>query len=219
MPNKIFHYLLQRQDLHPVLVDVGASGAPPEIWKDIAQESVYVGFDPDLREISEKKDNSFSKALIINEAVASNEVSNKVLFYFTKSPLCSSTLQPDQKSLSNFLFSELFFVERTAEVNSTTLDKVMKDLNLSRLDWLKLDTQGTDLRIFNSLEEGFCSRVLALDIEPGLIDAYQGEDLFVDAHRDLVKNGFWLSNLNVGGTAKIKKSTLNTIISENKNIN
>ena len=61
----------------------------------------------------------------------------------------------------------------------------MDRLSLSGIDWLKTDSQGTDLRIFNSLRPEVRSRVLAIDIEPGLIDAYVGEDLFVDAHKEL----------------------------------
>jgi hypothetical protein len=50
--------------------------------------------------------------------------------------------------------------------------------------------------------------VLALDLEPGLIHAYQGEDGFADAHRRLTSEGFWLSNLDVKGTVRMRQSTL-----------
>jgi hypothetical protein len=63
-----------------------------------------------------------------------------------------------------------------------------------------------------SLGDQVRQTVLALDIEPGLIDAYQGEDLFMDAHRALVREGFWLSNLNIGGAARIRSSTLSELI-------
>jgi hypothetical protein len=63
------------------------------------------------------------------------------------------------------------------------------------------------------------SRVLAIDIEPGLIDAYVGEDLFVDAHKELTQNGFWLSDLNVCGAVRMRKSAVNEIATINKDIN
>jgi FkbM family methyltransferase len=211
--------LLVSDNIHPVLVDVGASSGTPEIWNLIAPQSVYVGFDPDLREIRELQDGRFWKAIIVNEAVTDAKTSEEVEFYLTKSPYCSSTLKPDTESLSNFLFADLFLVERCAKVQATSLDSVMNRLALSRIDWLKTDSQGTDLRIFNSLTPEVRSRVLAIDIEPGLIDAYVGEDLFVDAHKDLTQNGFWLSNVNICGAVRMRKSAVNEIAAVNKNLN
>ena len=211
--------LLVSHNIHPVLVDVGASGSTPEIWNLIARQSLYVGFDPDLREITELQDGRFWRAIIVNEAVTNDKTSEEVEFYLTKSPYCSSTLKPDTESLSNFLFSDLFLVERCAKVQATSLDSVMNRLSLSGIDWLKTDSQGTDLRIFNSLTPEVRSRVLAIDIEPGLIDAYVGEDLFVDAHKDLTQNGFWLSDVNVCGAVRMRKSAVNEIAAVNKDIN
>ena len=203
--------LLSELDIHPVLIDVGASGTTPEIWDSIAKHSIYVGFDPDLREIQELPDGRFHKAIIVNEAITTKEDSAEVLFYLTKSPFCSSVLKPDSKSLSNFIFSDYFTIERETPVRATTLNSIIERLSLRGVDWLKTDSQGTDFRIFNSLSKDIRSKVLALDIEPGFIDAYLGEDLFVDAHKSLVKQGFWLSNLKVCGEVRLKKTTLDKL--------
>jgi len=82
---------------------------------------------------------------------------------------------------------------------------------LPQIDWLKIDSQGTDLRIFDGLNNEVRSKVLALDIEPGLIHAYRGEDLFVHAHDYLLKNGFWLSDLKVSGAVRMRKQILEGI--------
>lgn len=218
MRSGVLNRLLSKLDIHPVLIDIGASGAPPKIWEEIAQHSVYIGFDPDLREIHEVPESRFHKWIIVNEAITSNEGRDEVLFYFTNSPYCSSTLKPDSKSLSNFLFSDLFVVEREAKVRATTLDSVMERLSLPYIDWLNTDSQGTDLRIFDSLKPEVRSRVLAVDIEPGLVSAYVGEDLFVEAHKDLTQNGFWLSDLSVHGSVRIKRSTMSEVMAFNKDI-
>ena len=206
--SKNINHLLSKLNIHPVLVDVGASVSPPKIWEKIAQHSIYVGFDPDLRDIQEIAEGRFRKSVIINKAITNDKEKNEVLFYFTRSPYCSSTLKPDTESLANFLFSDLFVVESEATVRATSLDAVMSRLSLPKLDWFKTDSQGTDLRLFNSLKDEVRAKVLAVDIEPGLIDAYIDEDLFVDAHRDLTQNGFWLSNLAVHGAVRIRKSAV-----------
>jgi len=204
--------LLASLDIHPILVDIGASGEPPRIWAPLIRRSVYVGFDPDLRETHELSSGSVYRGVILNQAVTSEPTDGNVEFYLTRFPFCSSTLEPDSQSLSNYVFADLFTVEKRVSVKATRLDNVLERLALAGIDWLKIDSQGTDLRLFNSLGAETRSRVLALDIEPGLIDAYRGEDLFIDAHRELTHNGFWLSNLQVQGTVRMRRATLEQML-------
>lgn len=217
MRNPLNH-LLTKLDLHPVLVDVGASGTPPKIWRPIARQSVYVGFDPDQRDLRETVGGTFHRSIIVNTAITDHDSPNGVRFYFTKGPHCSSTLQPDSKSLSDFLFADLFAVEREGSVPAESLNFVLNRLGLPRIDWLKIDTQGTDLRIWRSVNEKARRSLLALDVEPGLINAYEEEDLFVDAHRELTRSGFWLSNLSVHGTVRMRLESLDNVASKYKSL-
>lgn len=192
----------------PVLVDVGASVDAPEVWRPIAASSTYLGFDPDSREMAGSADRGFRRTLIVNEAVTSEPGATQAGFYLTRAPTCSSTLEPDREALADWSFSALFEVERQTSVKAATLDSILGRLGLDRIDWLKCDTQGTDLRIFRSLGERLRDDVLALDVEPGLIDAYRGEDLFADTHRHIVAGGFWLSRLQVNGAVRGRRESL-----------
>ena len=192
----------------PVLVDVGASAGPPGVWAPIAAQSTYVGFDPDSRDMDGAAGGAYRRSIVVGEAVTSDPGATELQFYLTRSPYCSSTLEPDTASLANYHFAGLFEVERRAAVRAATLDAILARLGLDRIDWLKCDSQGTDLRIFRSLGERVRGGVLALDIEPGLIDAYRGEDLFVDAHKHLAANGFWLSRLEVNGAVRARADSL-----------
>jgi FkbM family methyltransferase len=210
----VIDQLLADLTIRPVLIDIGASGAPPAVWQAIARHSTYVGFDPDLRETRDVRGGVFGRAVILNEAIATEREGGEVPFYLTKSPYCSSTLKPDLAALADYIFADLFVVERETRVRATSLNAVIERLSLPGIDWLKIDSQGTDLRIFNDLREPVHSRVLAVDIEPGLIDAYVGEDLFTDAHRDLTRQGFWLSDLKICGTVRLRKATADTLLSD-----
>ena len=211
--NREIDKVLTALSIQPVLVDIGASGAPPRVWEPIARHAIYVGFDPDRRELHDVPEGQYARSIIVNEAVTSAPDEGEVHFYLTHSPYCSSTLPPDTESLANYLFSDLFVVEREASVPASTLSAVLDRLSLPGVDWFKTDSQGTDLRLFQSLTDDLRSRVLAVDIEPGLIDAYQGEDLFVDAHRELLRQGFWLSSLEVKGSVRMKRTTLQAVAS------
>ncbi len=205
--NKEFDQILSTLGIQPTLVDVGASGAPPKVWEPIAKHSVYVGFDPDLRELHDVPDEQYARSIIVNEAVTSEAGQENVHFDLVHSPFCSSTLPPNADSQASYIYSDLFVVEGKVSVSASTLSEVLKRLDLPGIDWFKTDSQGTDLRLFQSLPDKLRSKVLAVDIEPGLFDAYQGEDVFAEAHTEITRQGFWLSHIKVCGTARMQRST------------
>lgn len=200
--------LLSKHNLHPVLVDVGASGEPPEIWKPIASSAIYIGFDPDSRDMREIPGGQFHKSIIVNKAITDDATAAQIQFYLTHSPYCSSTLKPNQAVLSDYFLADLLNLEGQATVPATTFDAVLKQLSLPGIDWLKIDTQGTDLRLFRSLAPEIQSRVLALDIEPQLVQLYEGEITFPEVQQELTRSGWWLSNLNVMGTLRMRRASL-----------
>src|SRR3989442_9699522 len=189
MLSAAFELLLSKLDRRPVLIDIGAAVAPPEVWQPIAPHSVYVGFDPDLREMQARAEHPYHQAVIVNEAVTGDAGRSPAHFYFAKSPTCSSTLKPDAASLGEYLFADLFVVEREAGVRATTLDAVLDRLALPGVDWLKTDSQGTDLRLFESLKPDRRARVLPPGPEPRPVDADVGGDPFLDAHQQPPKRG------------------------------
>ena len=205
--------LMKMLDIEPVLLDVGATGGAPSLWEDIASRSTYVGFDPDKREMRDSDFGSFARTVIFSEAVTDDPAAVRIRFYLTRSPQCSSTLMPDTDALSQYLFSDSFQVEGETDAQAVTLEAALSRLRLPVVDWIKLDTQGTDLRLLHSLPAPIRSRVLAMDLEPGLIHAYQGEDLFVDAHRALTDDGFWLSRLPVRGSVRMGHTTREALLS------
>lgn len=198
--------ILSRLQAGPVLLDIGASGEAPPLWRHIAPWSTIVGFDPDARGIAPAAHASFKRGVMVRKAVTS-EAASEVTFHLTRFPACSSTLAPDTKALGDYLFADLFDVERQVTVPAITLDAALQEQRLTGIDWFKADSQGTDLRLFNDLNDDMRKRVLAVDVEPGLIDAYVHEDLFTDVHRNLLMQGFWLSDLTVRGSVRIRPST------------
>jgi FkbM family methyltransferase len=210
--------LLDDLGIRPVLMDVGASGGPPAIWTDIAPYSTYIGFDPDLREIHEDKSSGFYRSVILNEAVTADKNASEIDFFLTRSPYCSTTLAPNPPAAAHWLERDCFAVEGRATVRATTIDSVLTRLNIPRLDWIKLDTQGTDRRLINSLCPHVFTRLMAIDTEPGLVEIYQCEDLFVDVHRDLTRKGFWLSSMHTDGLIRMRRETLGILRQVNPKI-
>ncbi len=194
----------------PVLVEVGASGGTHAAWRGIARWSVCIAFDPDSREMRKVEGETAGyRTLHILPAAAVAEDVAEADFYLTRSPYCSSLLPPDQKALADWDFAKLFEVERTARVRCRQLSAVLRELGITQVDWFKSDSQGTDLPLFLSLGDDICRRVLAAEFEPGIIDAYTGEEKLSATLAAMDRPEFWVSDLRVLGTLRIPAARAN----------
>jgi hypothetical protein len=86
---------------------------------------------------------------------------------------------------------------------TVTLARVLAEQKLDRVDWFKTDSQGMDLRLFRSLGEERLRRVIAAQFEPGIIEAYEGEDSLADLLAFMGGRGFWMSDLALHGSQRI----------------
>ncbi len=191
-------------DNPPVLVDLGASGSLPRQWNLIAPYSICIAFDADTRDfsISESRNKGWKKLILVNRLVADSSDSEKD-FYFTKSPYCSSSLRPDNISLQPWAFSPLFEVEKVNKLSSVLLSEALSRVGVSYIDWYKSDTQGTDLRIFQSLPQQFKEEILVAEFEPGIIDAYFGEDKLYQLMTHMDALPFWITAMEIKGSQRI----------------
>lgn len=191
------------QSRPPVLVDVGAAGGVPRVWSRIAGHAVAVAFEPDAREAAPLTSGQrrfrrwvYVPAVVVPEA----SPSGTVVLHLTRSPQCSSTLPPRHHALQRWAFAPLFEVVERREFPATTLEAALGSHDLAGADWLKCDTQGTDLRLFRSLPDALRRQVLLAEFEPGLIDAYEGEDTLPQVLEAMRGERFRLAACTLEGT-------------------
>jgi hypothetical protein len=189
----------------PVLIDIGASGAIHLKWKYIAKYAYCIAFDADEREfkITEQTNSGYKKLIHINRIVT-DFPSASATFYLTRSPYCSSLLEPDEERLRPWLFKPLFQVEKVTSLPTVTLAETLQSAGISYIDWFKIDTQGTDLRLYKSIPDNIREKILFAEFEPGIMDAYKGEDKLYSVMREMHAEGFWLSSMNIKGTQRLQ---------------
>jgi len=195
----------------PVLVDVGAAGGVNPAWRTIARHSIGVGFEPDAREAAplDGARRLFGQWIFCpGLAVPAPPPGGRATFHLTRSPQCSSTLKPRAEALGEWAFAGFFDVEEIRSLPAVTLEAALAARGLSRVDWLKCDTQGTDLKLYLSLPKAWRARMLAVEFEPGLIDAYEGEDKLADVLSAMEAEPFWLADLRVGRTPRGRPALL-----------
>ncbi len=210
IPNIMKHpSLIERP---PVLIDIGASGSLPAQWKFLAPYSICVAFDADTRDfdIKETENKGWNKLFYINRLIAS-KTANNVDFFLTKSPYCSSSLCPDNESLLPWAFSPLFEVNETIKLPAVDLQSVLSKLGIDYIDWYKTDTQGTDQRLFDTLPKNVVSKIIAAEFEPGIIDAYLGEDKLHKLMAYMDKLPFWITHMEIKGSQRIDQDDLKSL--------
>lgn len=204
----IFQHVSLRDD-PPILVDVGASGELPSQWKAIAPYAVCVAFDADTRdfEVSESATRGYRKLCTLNRLLAAKPA-EEVDFFLTRSPHCSSSLRPNNAALEPWAFRSLFEVERVVTLPAADLQGALGAIGIEHVDWYKTDSQGTDLRIFGALPAALISRVLVAEFEPGIIDAYVGEDKLHTLMAYMDQRPFWVTDMKIKGSQRIAQDDL-----------
>lgn len=207
---KIFNSTELKND-PPVLIDVGASESMHKLWKKFSSFSICVAFDADDREIgyTEKITKEFKKLYVFNCIVTSDNT-EQTDFYLTKSPYCSSTLEPQEDKLNDWAYAEKFNVIKKTKMNAKSLMQSLEEIQINKIDWFKSDSQGIDLRLFNSISNEIKKNIIVAEFEPGFIDSYKGEDKLSDLIKDFEEKKFWLSDITVKGSQRLTRDQLNS---------
>jgi FkbM family methyltransferase len=117
--------------------------------------------------------------------------------YITKEPACSSLHPPIQYLVENYPALEGITLEKVISIPVTTLEIWAKKNHLNSVDYIKIDTQGTELEILKG-GESLLHTTRCIDIEVEFNPIYEGQTLFWETDAYLRSKGYilWrLSNL------------------------
>ena len=178
------------------LVDVGARGGVDPRWRAFADVLRVVAIDADEHANPlPPADWGIARYDCIRAAVGPS--AGSLNLYITRSPGCSSTLRPNNSLLDQFPESERFDVVELATVRSLPLDQVVSDGRIDHVDFIKLDTQGSELSILKGATGALASAV-GVEVEVEFVPMYEGPPLFGDVDAFMREKGFVLFDLNRG---------------------
>lgn len=174
-----------------VLVDVGARGGIPNRWRQVEPWLRTVGFEPDARSL-DTLDGS-GRATVFRTALASRPESLEL--HLTAEESNSSLLMPNRPFLSRFSPAGRFEVIETHTVEADTLDNQLAQGGIERVDFIKLDTQGSELMILEGARETLGRGVFGIEVEVELNPLYEEQPLLSDVDRFLRPFGYELFDL------------------------
>lgn len=198
-PKVVPHSALRRA-LQPLIgeapftyVDCGARGGKlPRHFRHL-KNTAYVGFEADAEECARLNATARPGHRYVAAFLAAARESRT--FRVTASAACCSLLEPNEALLSSFGdLRDAFRVEREFSVETVSLDDVVRDHGIPRVDFLELDTQGSELEILIG-GQGTLRKALGVRVEVEFAPMYTGQALFADVDRHLRDIGFQLFDL------------------------
>jgi len=170
------------------LVDIGAAGGLQNRWKPFTRVVDLTAVEPDPRakESLERLETTTLHSLHrVNSPLAST---TRVLdFYLCKHPKQSSVLKPNAEHFAKYNDGYKWDVEKVERMNATTLDSLI--VSKLKPDFLKLDTQGSELDILKGSMTTLQS-CLGLETEVEFREMYESQPLFGDLTKFLHGAGF-----------------------------
>jgi len=154
----------------------------------------YIGFEADPAEWERLRRNARAGFQFEHAAVA-GQTSRRTI-HVTREPACTSLLRPNAEVFARFLGGkQAAEVVREDAVQTVALDELLPRLGVEKVDFLDLDTQGTELEILQGAKELLSRSVSAIRTEVEFTALYEGQPLFGDVDRYLRDCGFVLFDL------------------------
>ncbi len=172
------------------LVDMGALGGLKMPWLSMRPLLRVIGFEPqDGVTQTVRVENGD-----IHGAVAIGAKEGSATLYITQKPDNSSLVIPNHAFTNRLAARDRFVVTNEGSVRVMPLDAWVKDEGITSVDFLKIDTQGTEGDVLKGAQD-VLSTVLGLDIEINFAERYKGQSYFSDIDSTLRRKGFALFDL------------------------
>ena len=177
-----------------IYLDCGARGESSKPLLKAFSEPWYIGFEPDEGEC--KKLSQQVKKGISFFPVAVGRKAGSASLYITRNPSCSSIFMPNREFFEKFFECGPFFdILSTEDVQLVALDDYLPKQGVFDIDFLELDTQGSELDILVGAKKLLSSSVIGIRVEVEFSEMYRNQPLFGDIDTFLRKQGFILFDL------------------------
>ena len=183
------------------MYDIGARGGGLGELERLERFIHYYGFEADASEaVAVEKGSKHRYAARKIFPCFVGDLNGKQEFNLFKQRGCSSSLRPNSTYADAYL-GPGFDIAETIDVDSLTLDTIVDRYGLEEPDFLKLDTQGSELSILKVAPRTLTASLL-VEVEVEFHPLYVAQPLFHDVAQFMFECGFDLLYLNRAFTVR-----------------
>ena len=189
-----FEAVYQRHPL--VLVDVGARGGLKRNWSAAERHLRLLGFEPDQREFSRLVESARgqekTKAYF---HIALHNRRGPISLHVAQDRGLSSIFEPNRAFLDTFPEPERFNITDVQQVDADYLDNQLRAHNISDIDFIKADTQGSELFVLKGAREALAGSAVGVEVEVEFTPIYKDQPLFAEVDTYMRSLGYFLFDL------------------------
>src|SRR5262245_35004869 len=187
-----FDDVYRRQPL--VLVDVGARGGLKPNWRVAERHLRVIGFEPDKSE-HDRLTRGQADGPTTYFGVALNDRAGRVSLHVARDRGLSSIYEPDREFLSTFPEAERFDTVAVETVEADSLDNLLASHGISGIDFMKVDTQGSELSVLQGARAALAASGLGVEVEAEFTAIYKDQPVFADVDGFMRSLGYQLFDL------------------------
>jgi FkbM family methyltransferase len=182
---------------HPiVLADVGARGGVKASWAAAAKHLRVIGFEPDPKEyarLAASAADSGGRTVVFRTALHNRQAT--LPLYIAQDRGLTSIFPPNRSFLDQFPDAARFDTIEVQHLDVDTLDHQLESEGIDDIDFVKVDTQGSELFVLQGAAATLERSVAGVEVEVEFASIYQEQPLFADVDRHLRDLGFQLFDL------------------------
>lgn len=202
---------MNENDLPIVVVDVGARGGAESSWSALPTSSKVIAFEPDDQECERlnRREQDRGEHRVTYVPIALGKQRGLAPFFQTASPHCSSNLRPIEELCARFPIFTGIAVQSESQIELVPLDDWCRENDVRNIDFIKLDTQGSELDILIGAQH-ILKSTLIVETEVEFNPIYENQPLFGDIDSHLRAQGFELWGIDSLNFCQLTGSTLPT---------
>jgi FkbM family methyltransferase len=192
------------------IIDAGGRYGLHPTWKEFSGEMKYYLFEPDSREakrLAEKYAQRSDEIVILDHALAESDVTVRINQLRNSAMSTSSVRNPVSSLFIGERSKEVEIINRV-EVQGRSIDSFCSENDLE-IDFLKLDTEGSEYEILLGAAEQLRLNILGLRVEVSFDLIFEGKKLFGSISDLLLENGYFLLNFDYNGRGDYQNEFVN----------
>ena len=175
------------------LADVGAAGGLDKRWHFLRPSNLTeILFEPDPASFEELRNKSLPNTLVFNAALADRK--KEVILNICKWREVSSIYEPNFELINKYPDACRFEIEERINLKADSLSNLLNSQNIAALDFIKIDTQGSELEILRGAGD-LLKSVIGVEVEVEFVELYKGQPLFQEVNSYISNWGMSLVDL------------------------